>query len=188
MKKYFFLVILAAFSINAFSQQPELSKSEQRKLQKQLKKEQQAEEAAKKAAIIGLMVEHRQFVLEADRLRDKMGVTVNVSSMINFLAVDSITGVIQIGSNAYVGLNGVGGITVEGRVTNYKYTFNEKSASYNISYNVASASGTYDITLSVFSDGRADATVRSNWPGQLNYSGYLVPPSMSKVFKGTPRY
>jgi len=188
MKKYIFLVLAVLFSLNAYSQGPELSRKEQKKLQKELKKEQQAEESAKKAAIVGLMVEHQAFVLEADRLRDKMGVTINVSSMINFLAVDSISGVIQIGSNAYVGMNGVGGITVEGRVTNYKYTFNEKSASYNITYNINSSSGTYDITLSVFSDGRADATVRSNWPGQLNYSGYVVPPSRSKVFKGTPRY
>ena len=188
MRKYILIALGTLFTFGVLAQEPELSKKEQKQLQKQLKKEQQAEEAAQKAAIVGLMVEHQRFVLEADRLRDKRGTTINVSSMINFLASDSIAGVIQIGSNAYIGLNGVGGLTLEGRITNYKYTFIERSKSYNVTYNLSSSTGTYDVRMTVFSDGRADATVSSNWPGQLNYSGYLVPPAVSKVFKGTTTY
>lgn len=182
MKQIFIFLVAVLLAVPAFSQ--ELSKKEQRKLQKQLKKEQQAEEAAKTAAVVGLMVEYQQFVLEADRLRDKRGNTVNVSPSINFIACDSITGVIQIGSNAYVGLNGVGGITVDGPISNYKYTRIEKNGTYNVTYNVRTVVGNYDVRMTVFSDGRADATVSSSWPGQLNYSGYLMPPAVSKVYKG----
>lgn len=166
----------------------ELSKKEQRQLNKQMKKEQQAAEAEKKAAVVNLMVEHRKFVLEADRLRNSRGQQVNVSSMINFVAVDSTHAVIQIGSNSYVGLNGVGGITVEGPLSNYKADFNEKNGVWNVSYNVRTTTGTYDVRLTIYGEARADATVSSNWPGRITYSGYLFPPGVSKVYKGTSYY
>jgi hypothetical protein len=134
------------------------------------------------------MVQQQRFVLEADRLRDKRGSTVNVPSTLNFIAVDSLDGVLQIGSNAYVGLNGVGGITVEGSVTGYEFKLNERNGSYNVKYFLRSPSGSYDVQMVVFGDGRADATVSSTWPGKLNYSGFLVPPGASRVWKGTSRY
>ena len=185
MKKILLTMLAILIIFPAISQGQELSKREQQKLQKELKKERKAEEAAQKAALVGLMVEYRQFVLEADQLRNKRGNTVNVSSMINFIALDSIHGVIQIGSNHYVGMNGVGGITIEGSISNYKSTRNEKNGVYSISYMVRSTTGTYDVRLSVFPSGKADATVSSIWPGRLNYIGLLVPPAASRVYKGT---
>ncbi len=186
MKQILFILTVILISLPSFSQ--ELSKKEKKQLEKELKKEQQAEQAAMKAQLVGLMVEHQRFVLEADRLRDKRGNTVNVSSTINFIAVDSISGVLQVGSNAYVGLNGVGGITVTGPVAGYEFTFNEKSSSYNVNYYLRSSVGSYDVRMVVYSDGRADATVSSNWPGKLNYQGYVVPPAASRVYKGTSSY
>jgi hypothetical protein len=186
MKRFFILLLGLLLTIPSIAQ--ELDKKEQRKLEKELKKEQKAEEAARKAAIVGLMVERGRFVLEADQLRDKRGNTVNVTSMINFIASDSLSGVIQIGSHNYVGLNGVGGVTVEGAISNYRYTFNEKNGSYQVTYVVRSINGTYDVQMSVSSDGRADATISSNWPGRVNYIGYLVPPASSRVYKGTTSY
>ena len=135
--------------------------------------------------MVGLMVEHQKFVLEADRLQDSKGNTANVSSMINFIACDSVNGVIQIGSDLYIGGNGLGGVTAEGPIANYKYTINEKKGTYTVSYIVRSTIGTYDVRMSVYGEGRAEATVTSNWPGRLTYSGYLVPPGVSKVYKGT---
>ena len=175
--------IFLFISLASFSQEP--GKREMKQLQKQLKKEQKADETAQKAQIVKWMVEGQHFVLEADRLRDKRGNTINVSSSINFIASDSITGVIQVGSNGYVGLNGVGGITIEGRISDYTYSRNEKNGSYFVGYNVQSYNGTYYVRLTVFQEGRAEATISSNWPGQLIYTGYLIPPHLSKVYKGT---
>jgi hypothetical protein len=176
------LAILLAITVLVRGQEP--SGSEEKELQKQLKKEQQAEEAAQKAEVVRAMVEYGRFVLEADRLRDKRGNTVNVPSTLNFIALDSIHGVIQIGSNGYVGMNGVGGITVEGPISNYEYTQNQKNKVYNVSYVVRSVTGTYDVRMIVYPEGRADATISSSWPGQVNYNGYLVPPGLSRVYKG----
>jgi len=184
MKKLLAIGLALVMALSAYSQEQELSRKEKRKLEKELKKEQQAEEAAMKAQVVGLMVEYQRFVLEADRLMDKRGNSVQVSSNLNFVACDSINGVIQIGQNSYVGMNGVGGITIEGPISKYEYTFNEKNGVYNVSYYLRSSTGTYDVRLVCFADGRADATVSSTWPGQLKYSGFLVPPGQSRVFKG----
>jgi hypothetical protein len=183
MKRSIILLVVILISIPAWNQ--ELSKKEQKKLVKELKKEQKAEEEARKAEIIKIMVEHGRFVLEADQLRGKGGTIINVSSPINFIACDSVRGVIQIGNEGYVGINGVGGITIEGPISNYKVVRNSKNGSYRVSYNVLSSSGTYDVSMSVFGEGKADAVISSNWPGRLNYLGYLIPPSLSKVYKGT---
>ena len=118
MKHILILAIATVVSVSSFSQ--ELSKKEQRKLYKELKKEQKAEEEARQAELVHLMVHYRRFVLEADQLKDKRGNTTHVFSMINFVAADSINGVLQVGSNSYIGRNGVGGITVEGPISNYK--------------------------------------------------------------------
>ncbi|MEN8203624.1 MAG: DUF4251 domain-containing protein [Bacteroidota bacterium] len=185
MKKIITILTAMLIAGTAFSQEQELSKRERRQLEKELKKEQQAKEAAMKAQVVGLMVEYQRFVLEADQLRNKRGNSVQVSSDLNFVACDSINGVVQIGQNSYVGLNGVGGITVEGPISKYEYTFNEKNGVYNVSFYIRSTSGTYDVRMVCYSNGRADATVSSAWPGRLNYSGFLVPPAQSRVFKGT---
>ena len=132
------------------------------------------------------MVHYHRFVLEAHSLKDKRGNTVNVSSNINFIASDSISGVIQVGSNNYIGSNGVGGTTVEGSIADYKYTVHEKSGSYNVSYYLRTSVGSYDVRLTIYPDGRADAAVRSTtWGDQLRYSGFVVPPALSKVYKGS---
>lgn len=182
MKYLITLLIFLFMSLCSFSQEP--SRKEMRQLQKQLKKEQKADEADQKAAIVKWMLENQRFVLEADRLRDRRGNIANVSSTINFVASDSINGVIQIGNNWYVGLNGVGGITVEGGVSNYTLSHNDKNNTYYVAYNIQSTTGTYDVRMTVFQEGRAEATISSNWPGQLTYVGYLVPPHHSKVYKG----
>jgi len=183
MKRAIIFVFTVLLTIPAFTQ--ELSKKEQRQLEKELKKEHKAEEAAQKAAVVDAMVHYNRFVLEANTIRDKRGSSIQVSSKINFIASDSINGVIQVGSNTYIGANGVGGVTVEGSVADYKYTKNEKNGSYYITYYLRTPVGSYDVRITAFSDGRADADVASTtWGDKLRYSGYLVPTGISRVYKG----
>ena len=184
MKRVSIIVFTALLTLPAFTQ--ELSKKEQKILEKELKKEQKAEEAAQQAAVVDAMVLYQRFVLEANTLKDKRGNTLQVSSNINFIAADSLTGVIQVGSNTDVGRNGVGGVTVEGSISNYKFTLHEKSGSYNITYYLRTPLGSYDVRMTAFPDGRADADLSSSTlGGRLRYSCYLVPLGISRVFKGT---
>jgi hypothetical protein len=120
-------------------------------------------------------------------LFDRYGNSSTVQSDINFVRVDSTNGVLQFGSNTYLGMNGVGGVTIEGSVNSYEYSFNERKETYTINYTVRSTTGTYTVFMSVQPSGRADARVSGNFSsGSLRYSGRLVHPAESRVFKGTP--
>jgi Na+-transporting methylmalonyl-CoA/oxaloacetate decarboxylase gamma subunit len=189
MKTLLTLLLAFVFVLGAFSQEEtqQLSKQEIKKLQKEQKKAEKAAEEERMAEVTSFMVHQQQFVLEADYLSDKYGQRVPVTPTINFVLVDSVTGTVQFGSAEAIGYNGVGGVTVDGRVTKYEYSvIGKKEDSYSIRLILMSSIGTYDITLMVNSQGYADASIRGNWSGQLNYHGKLVPLTLSRVYKGTP--
>jgi hypothetical protein len=179
-----FIIVLGAYSQDEVQQ---LSKKELKKLQKEQKNADLAAESERMAEVTKFMVEQQQFVLEADYLSDKYGQRVIVTPTINFVLIDSLVGSVQFGSAQAIGYNGVGGITVDGRITKYEYTMIGKNQdSYSIRLVFMASIGTYDITLMVNAQGYADAQVRGNWSGQLNYHGKLVPLTLSRFYKGTP--
>ena len=189
MKSLLTLLIAFVFALGAYSQEEtqQLSQKEIKKLQKEQKKADKAAEEERMAEVTNYMVHQQQFVLEADYLSDKYGQRVSVTPTINFVLVDSVAGTVQFGSAQEIGYNGVGGVTVDGRVTKYEYSvIGKKEDSYSIRLILMSSIGTYDITLMVNSQGYADAQIRGNWSGQLNYHGKLVPLTLSRVYKGTP--
>ncbi len=179
-----FVLVLGAFSQEESQQ---LSQKEIKKLQKEQKKAARAAEEERMAEVTRFMVNQQQFVLEADFLSDKYGQRVPVTPTINFVMIDSLVGTVQFGDAQGMGYNGVGGLTVDGKVTKYEYSvIGKKEDSYSIRLILMSSIGTYDITLMVNSQGYADAQIRGNWSGQLNYHGKLVPLTLSRVYKGTP--
>ena len=121
-------------------------------------------------------------------LFDRYGQNYSVSSNINFLAIDSLMAVIQIGNSMYIGSNGLGGVTIDGRVTDYEWEKNEKRGTYLVSYSIRSSIGTYDVDVNIHSSGSADATVRGTFGGSIRYSGDLVYPSQSRIFKGSTMF
>ncbi len=180
-----FVLILSAYT----QEDEKLSKSEIKKLRKEQQKAEKEAEMAKAAEITNFVITQQKFVLEADYLSDKTGSRISVMSSINFVMVDSLTGTLQLGSAMQAGYNGVGGATIEGQITNYKYTMiGKKKDSYSLSMNIMSSLGTYDITMMINADGNADATIRGNWGSALNYHGIIVPLSMSRVYKGHSLY
>ena len=189
MKSLLTFLMAFVFVLGTYSQDEvqQLSQKEIRKLQKEQKKAQRAADEERMAEVTNFMVHQQQFVLEADFLSDKYGQRVSVTPTINFVLVDSLVGTVQFGSAQQIGYNGVGGITVDGRVTKYEYSvIGKKEDSYSIRMILMSSLGTYDITLMVNSQGYTDAQIRGNWSGQLNYHGKLVPLTLSRVYKGTP--
>lgn len=130
------------------------------------------------------MLENRDFVLEADRLLDRYGNIVIVNSTINFIAVDSATAIIQIGSNYRLGPNGVGGVTAKGRITKWKLTENEKQKSFYLSINVMTTIGIYDLNFMIGPSNTASASLTGLRAGQLTFEGRLIPYTESTVYEG----
>jgi hypothetical protein len=130
------------------------------------------------------VLDNRQFVLEADFLDNLKGRRINVLSSLNFIQVDTTYSVIQIGSNNGIGYNGVGGITAEGKISNWKMEKNDKNKSIQVSMTVMTNIGIYDVFMDISADGDASAVISGLRPGRLRYDGKIVPLDESSVFKG----
>jgi len=174
-------VCLLANSVNAQEQD--------NKTKKQTKKEERARIEQETIDMVTSAIDSSAYVLEADRLQNKRGFTINVPSNLNFIAVHGESAFLQVGSNAGIGPNGVGGVSVDTRITKMEVKKNAKTGSYSIRMTCMSSAGIYDVTISSNADGQsATATISGNRGGKLTYLGKLVPLALSRVFKGTPRF
>ena len=181
-------ILFIIFPVLLFSQD-EYSSLNKKELKQLAKEKRRAEKEAldeQQGKITSRMIEYQQFVLEADYISGRSGSRIPVNSTINFVIIDSTEATLQLGSPWGLGINGVGGITVDGNVTKYEIfkKENKRGVSYNVSFFIMSSIGTYDIQMWISQSGHANATVRGNYSGHLTYSGRLVPLSQSKIYKG----
>jgi hypothetical protein len=132
------------------------------------------------------MIDNKKFVLEANYLAGSSGPNIPVNSNLNFISVDSNECVIQLANTSGMGYNGVGGITVEGPIAEYKVTKkeNKHGVNYTVMFSIRSNIGMYDIFVWLSQDGYADATISGISAGKLKYSGKLEPIETSRVYKG----
>lgn len=126
------------------------------------------------------------FVLEADKITFKSGRFVYVNGNTNFISVKDGRGIIQLAFDGpYSGPNGIGGITVEGSVSNIKKSIDKKgnvTFSMSILGNGVSAQVFFDMTNGT---NNCSATVTPNFNSQrITFTGKLYPPEESQVFKG----
>jgi len=176
------LVVLGAFAQENSSVDNKTTK----KLTREQRMEQRKLEEEETAKVVDWMVNHRQFVLEADYLSNQTGYRVVVSNRINYIAVDSNKITIQLASVSGIGgSNGMGGVTADGTITKFDIKKTGKSGNtYTIQIYTMTHVGSYDIHFTISPNGNADATIGGTWSGKLNYHGSLIPLHESKVFKG----
>lgn len=178
----FFLFLL---NINLFGQEYFLNEGDdEKKISKEEKKEQKRIDKAKQIEWITALVEARRFVLEANSLSNEKGEKVYVHSNLNFIKIDSMEAVVQIGSINGLGSNGLGGVTLDGKVAQYDVKYNERKNSYGIRVFITALGGPCDVYITINSLGNATATVTGLFPGYLMYQGNIESLQRSKVFKG----
>ena len=127
------------------------------------------------------------FVVEADAVTFKYGTRVQVNSTTNFISMEGDRAVIQISpSYVYGGPNGVGGITVDGVVSNVSLTSDKKGRIHYSMYVTGRAvSATVSISMTPGSN-RAVVVVSPTFnSNDVRMEGYLVPAGHSRVFEGT---
>ena len=131
-------------------------------------------------------IEEKSFILEADRVIFKTGKNAYVNSNTNFVAVKGENAVVQVAFNVpELGPNGLGGITVDGRVTSYEVK-KDKKANLYVSMNVMGVGISAVIRITMYA-GSNDAVVdispnlNSN---RLTLSGNIYASDNSHVFKG----
>ena len=177
MKKLVVILLILMVSPGVWAQQETESSTLSKKEKRQLEQEKQFQQTQ-------ALLESRNFVLEADFLQDRYGNRVFVSSIINFIAIDSTEAVIQIGSNHSFGPNGLGGVTAKGRITNWELKSNDKKKTFRLTVNVMTSIGIYDVNFSIGSSGRTTALLTGLRRGNLSFEGNLIPLQESAVFEG----
>jgi hypothetical protein len=180
------LILLPALSFTQYTSEDEvMTKKEKKQLEKEYRQAAREEEERTMKLLVDSMINLHRFVLEADYVSGKTGSRVPVSSTINFIIVDSAEAVIQLGSFSGIGYNGVGGITIEGNITRYEVSMKEgkNGVTYSLRIYLMANIGIYDIQFWISSSGSADASVRGNTSGVLNYSGNIVPIYTSRIYK-----
>ena len=188
MKTTLTALLLLLFATGASAQQEvQLSRQERKAIRQEQKKQEEAMLAHNTSAAL----QAGQFVLKADQLRSRTGLTVNVNPTINFIAVEGKDAYVQVASPSGVGLNGLGGVTLKGKITSMDISKSDKNGFYSISMNTMGNAGHLTIAMNVNRTGEiASATVMTNYGGRIEMNGELVPwtGTGKTIYKGQERY
>ncbi|HOP00293.1 MAG TPA: DUF4251 domain-containing protein [Bacteroidales bacterium] len=160
------------------------SNAQDRKLSRQELKEVRKARMEANFIVLDSILNSKNFVLRADYLRDDWGVNIPVISNLNFILVNEEGGVLQTGSPAGIGYNGVGGVTAKGMLGRWEMTSNNKNLTYTVRFNLVTNLGNYDVLMHVGANGNASATISGLGPGKLTWSGYLLPVEDSRIYEG----
>ena len=131
-------------------------------------------------------VRNQDFVLEADQVTFKNGMTTFVNSNTNFISVKGNRAVVQISpSNFASGPNGLGGVTVDGMITDKQIMKDKKGRiTYTINVMGVGINAQVDVFM-VPGTNRASATIYPNFNSNTVWvQGDIVPYSSSNVFEG----
>lgn len=180
MKKMVSILIcaLALMVGHIQAQEVELTKEEKKALQEKIDSIHHAE--AMEA------VNAKKFTLEADQVVFKYGQTAYVTSNTNFVSVDGENAVVQVAFNIpAAGPNGLGVVTVDGKVSSYEVKTDKKGTLY-LSMNVMGTgiSARLDISMPKGTN-NATVTITPNFnSNRLTLNGVILPSFKSSVFKG----
>ncbi len=175
-------------------------KKNEKKTWKERKAERQAMKATRKLELDSLEmiafekallgINDSTFALEANMVFNKQGRSANVSPSTNFVQVNKNEVTVQLTFPFAVnGPNGIGGITLEGKLSAYELQQNKKG---DITLRVKSfgSSLNADITIHIYrGSNRAEATVMaSTLPYRVRYDGEIYHLKEASTFKGTPLF
>jgi len=164
---------------------PVLVHSQEVKESKSEKKERKQKESDEQLQALYKVIESKQFVVEASQVYGNAGDVFNVMPSVNFFAIDSSYSTIQLSFVGIVGWNGVGGVTVDGRIDRFDLNdfVSGKPLALNGSINQR-IGGNTQFTMYVYSSGMANVTVTGNWGSSITFQGRLFTLADSKVYKG----
>lgn len=134
----------------------------------------------------GDAIKNASFVLEADAVTFRRGTRVFVNSTTNFISVKDGRAVVQVSpSYSYSGPNGVGGITVDGKVSDVRVS-EDKKGNIHYSMNVTGIMISARVDIVIIADsGKAYAIVTPNFNSNtVRLDGRIVPYSLSGTVEG----
>lgn len=170
-------------------QNVEAWKQDMQKFNAKIKEDHKLNELADSLASIQAIaaIRNKDFVLQVDNVTFRSGNTVFVNSSTNFISVKGNRAVVQISpSNFAAGPNGVGGVTVDGGISNYQITIDRKGR-VNLTYNVSGIGISAQVEVYIVPGSTyAQATIYPNFNSNtLWLSGTVVPYNNASVIEGS---
>jgi hypothetical protein len=181
------LLLMGLFLSGGLIAQDQKMVSETKKEAAQRKKEERKAKIEQQYQTTDSLLEGKRFVLEARFLKASDGERFTVSSMLNFVSIDSLSATIQVGSVQRVGYNGVGGFTVQGRIGKWKLEKNPKAKNFYLVMTIQGNIDMYDVNIDIDYAGYATAALNGINSGRLTFEGSLVSTGSAKAFQGQVR-
>lgn len=193
MKKFITLaaaVLVSMATTTLYAQENKVEKRADRKAQRdaeraRLKAAEQVQDAISYDDAVASL-KTKQFVMEADQVIFRNGQSAFVNSSTNFVLVNQGRGTVQVAFNTVQpGPNGIGGVTVDGTVSDMKMTTDKKGRiNCNFSIQGVGISAQIFLTLTNGSN-KATVTISPNFnSNNMTLSGNLIPLEQSNIFKG----
>ena len=194
----FIMLALLAVQVSLFAQDKKMTRKEKEaawraeRLRKRAQEERQIirDDSIQFVQAINA-IRNGSWALEASNVTFNNGVTRFVTASTNFVSVDDGQAVVQTAfNNSNINSpNGLGGITLEGRVIGEELKMDkEGNVYYNYSIQGADISATVNVVVTAHSN-QATATVNPNFSSnQMTFSGYIYPYDTAGVIEGNPGY
>jgi hypothetical protein len=186
MKKLIILILMAVFTVQintAVAQ--ELSKKELRKIEKAEKKQRKKEQRKENKAANLQIIKDQSFVIEANTIQGRNLYTHQVSSNTNFIKVEGQNFVLQTASNFGFGYNGLGGITIVGKIADFEVTEGKEDKAIRISAQVNSpVLGHSTVFMTISGSGNGTARLTDNWGNRITFNGEIYPLENSSIYQG----
>ena len=194
----FIMLALLAVQVSLFAQDKKMTRKEKEaawraeRLRKRAQEERQVmhDDSIQFVQAVNA-IRSGSWALEASNVTFNNGVTRFVTASTNFVSVDDGQAVVQTAfNNSNINSpNGLGGITLEGRVIGEELKMDkEGNVYYNYSIQGADISATVNVVVTANSN-QATATVNPNFnSNQMTLSGYIYPYDTAGVIEGNPGY
>lgn len=194
----FIMLALLAVQVSLFAQDRKMTRKEKEaawraeRLRKRVQEERQVmhDDSIQFVQAVNA-IRSGSWALEASNVTFNNGVTRFVTASTNFVSVDDGQAVVQTAfNNSNVNSpNGLGGITLEGRITSEELKMDKDgNVYYNYGIQGADISATVNIVVTANSN-QATATVNPNFSSnQMTFSGYIYPYDTAGVIEGNPGY
>jgi|GEM_PF-1018009 len=180
-----------------------------KKSAKKALKEAKLQSAKESTAELIQLVESKKFIIQANNIveRNRNDLTryniykftnsLVLNPNLNFVAFDGDNSTVQLSFVGLVGENGVGGVTLDGKVTKMEIRPREDGVGFRVHAVVQNKLGSdfrikggrfITMLMRVYYDGTTRIDMEDNFGDHLSFQGYIMPLEESTVYKGIVRY
>ena len=134
------------------------------------------------------LVQNQTFVLEATSIIDRYQNRFEVSPTINFVKIEGDEGVVQFGFHHLVGYNGLGGLTLRGRISSYRVNIDDPKGPITLTAVLSSTGliGAATLNMTIADNGLARATIIGSFGSRLTFAGGVYDLQETRAYQGTP--